>query len=105
ENDTSWLPGVIWRLDKIWKSLRDEVPWVKHLPSEYVFEHIRLTTQPFVELKKEHLLAFCEMIQADRTLLFSTDYPHWDFDNPLRALSGLPKATLDRVRAQTAIDL
>jgi uncharacterized protein len=106
EGGFAWLPDVMWRLDKDWEALRDEVPWVKRRPSEYVVDNVRLTTQPIVEPReREHLTAMLDMVCAERTLLFSSDYPHWDFDNPLRALNALPAALRDRVRAESALEL
>ena len=106
EGGFAWLPDVMWRLDKDWEALRDEVPWVKRRPSEYVVDKVRLTTQPIVEpRRREHLQAMLDMVCAERTLLFSSDYPHWDFDNPLRALSSLPAPLRDRVRVESALEL
>jgi predicted TIM-barrel fold metal-dependent hydrolase len=106
EGGFAWLPDVMWRLDKDWRSVRDEVPWVQRLPSEYVFDHIRFTTQPFPEPDDaEHLRALCEIVRADRTLVFSSDYPHWDFDSPLRALNALPDEWRERIRGETAREL
>jgi uncharacterized protein len=105
EVGVAWLLDVMWRMDKNWKGLRDEVPWVKRLPSEYMIEHFRFTTQPFLEPKKrEHLAQFIEMIDGDRILMFSTDYPHWDGDS-LSMLKTLPRAIRDRVAFQNAADL
>jgi predicted TIM-barrel fold metal-dependent hydrolase len=106
EGGFAWLPDVMWRLDKDWRSVRDEVPWVKRLPCEYILDHVRFTTQPFPEpADPEHLRAICEIVQAERTLLFSSDYPHWDFDNPLRALAALPDGPRQRIAGQTAREL
>ena len=106
EGGFAWLPDVMWRLDKDWRSVRDEVPWVKRLPSEYILDHVRFTTQPFPEPDDpEHLRAICEIVQAERTLLFSSDYPHWDFDNPLRALAELPEGSRQRIAGETAREL
>lgn len=106
EGGFAWLVDVLWRLDRNWKFLRDEVPWLTRSPSEYVVEHVRFTTQPFVEPDRvEHLHALCEMIHAERTLLFSSDYPHWDFDNPRRALAALPEALHERVFGENAREL
>jgi len=106
EGGFAWLPDVLWRLDKNWKALRAEVPWLTRLPSETAMEHVRLTTQPFVEPEdSRHVLALCEMIQAERTLLFSSDYPHWDFDNPRRALAVLPEPMRSRILGQNAAEL
>jgi uncharacterized protein len=106
EGGFAWLPDVLWRLDKNWKALRAEVPWLTRLPSETAMDHVRLTTQPFVEPEdSRHVLALCEMIQAERTLLFSSDYPHWDFDNPRRALAVLPEPMRSRILGQNAAEL
>jgi uncharacterized protein len=82
ESGVCWLPGLVWRLDNDYRGLRMEVPWVKRLPSEYVREHVRLTTQPLERPDSlRDLRAMLELIGPEM-LLFATDYPHWDFDNP-----------------------
>jgi predicted TIM-barrel fold metal-dependent hydrolase len=105
ETGFAWALDVLWRLDRNWKSLRDEIPWVRRLPSEYAFDHVRFTTQPFVETKREYIEFVCEALHAERTLLFSSDYPHWDFDDPKRALRLLPDAIRQNVFADSAIEL
>jgi uncharacterized protein len=77
------LPALLWRLDADYKALRKETPWLKRLPSEYAREHIRLTTQPLEQPKeKRHLWAALEAMHGREVLLFASDYPHWDFDDP-----------------------
>ena len=86
EGGFGWLPSLAWRLDKHWQRLRSEVPHVKRPPSEYLKEHLWITTQPFEEPKDEaQVLDIMGWIGWDR-LLFATDYPHWDFDDPARVL-------------------
>jgi predicted TIM-barrel fold metal-dependent hydrolase len=86
EGGFAWLPSLMWRLNKNWKGLRREVPWVQRLPSETIREHIRLTTQPMEEPEDpKHFLALLEMLGSDDLLMFATDYPHWDFDAPDQA--------------------
>jgi predicted TIM-barrel fold metal-dependent hydrolase len=105
EGGIAWLPDVLWRLDKNVKGLRDEVPWIRRLPSEYVFDHVRFTTQPLPEpRRRSHLHTLCDITQAGRTLMFSSDFPHWDFDDPAHALRALPPEILPQVRSGTAIE-
>jgi predicted TIM-barrel fold metal-dependent hydrolase len=106
EGGFAWAVDLLWRLDKNWKGLRDEIPWVKRRPSEYVAEHVRFTTQPFPEPDDPtQMRAVCEIIAADRTLLFSSDYPHWDFDDPYRALHALTPELRRRICVDTAREL
>ena len=46
----------------------------------------------------------CEIAQAERTLMFSSDYPHWDFDDPRHALTALPKEIRQRVKVDNAVE-
>jgi predicted TIM-barrel fold metal-dependent hydrolase len=86
EGGFAWLPSLSWRLDKTYKTLRDEVPHLKQLPSEYIRQNIWVTTQPIEEPENpDDLLSTCEWIGWDR-IMFSTDYPHWDQDDPRYAL-------------------
>ena len=105
EGGLAWVPDVMWRLDKNVKGLRDEVPWMKRLPSEYLVDHVRFTTQPMPEpRRRSHLHTLLEIVRAERTLMFSSDYPHWDFDDPRHVLTTLPAEIRDRVKAQNAIE-
>ncbi|WP_193611722.1 amidohydrolase family protein [Nocardioides lijunqiniae] len=105
EGGLGWIPDVMWRLDKNVKGLRDEVPWVRRLPSEYLVDHVRFTTQPMPEPKRRsHLHTLLEIAHAERTLMFSSDYPHWDFDDPRHVLKTLPEAMRQRVASENAIE-
>src|SRR6185437_1119814 len=93
EGGFAWVPPLAWRLDSAWRKLGGEVPDLKRAPSEYFAEHIWLTTQPMEEPQRPEqfvqILEHAPWLQ-DR-LMFSTDYPHWDFDAPNEAL---PKVKL-----------
>lgn len=92
----AWMPPLMWRLDANYKALRKETPWVKRLPSEYARDHIRLTTQPLEQPpNKDHLRQLLEMMDGEHTLMYASDYPHWDFDAPTEI--GIPKEWHERV--------
>lgn len=102
----SWAAALMWRMDKAWRGLRVEVPWVKRPPSDYVADHIRFTTEPIDEPPVSgQLQEMLAMIRADRTLMFSTDYPHWDNDTPSFVLSRIPREYRARVAYQNAREL
>jgi predicted TIM-barrel fold metal-dependent hydrolase len=101
----SWLPSLMWKLDSKWKEFRADTPWVKRPPSEYILESVRFSTQPLDEPRdRRHLEQVFEMVEADRTLMFSTDYPHWDVDYPERALSLIPADVRSRVCWENAVE-
>lgn len=87
EGGFAWLPPLMWRLDRAWRRLKEEVPDLKRLPSEYIRQHFWFTTQPVEEPHDpadfQRLLADINM---DDRIMFSTDYPHWDFDAPDQAI-------------------
>ncbi len=86
ESGFAWVPSLAWRLDKLHRRLKQETPQLSRRPSEYIRDQVWLTTQPMEEPEpREHLLDTIEWIGWDR-LLFATDYPHWDYDDPQHAL-------------------
>jgi predicted TIM-barrel fold metal-dependent hydrolase len=92
-------------MDADWKSLRSQTPWVKRLPSQYLSDHIRFSSQPMEESDRtEQLLQIIDWMDGGRTLMFSTDYPHWDFDNPRQAFPSLPEPLQRRIFVENALD-
>lgn len=107
EGGFAWLPSLAWRLDQHWHRFRDEVPLLRKPPSEYIREHIWVTTQPIEEPRrpKDLLTVFEHMGGVDR-IMFSTDYPHWDFDDPVGAFQiRLSREQRDRIYTENAREL
>ncbi|MCY4144738.1 MAG: amidohydrolase family protein [Gammaproteobacteria bacterium] len=101
----AWMPWYLWRMDSDWKALRYQVPWVKKPPSEYVKEHVRVNTQPIDEPENERdLEQIIEWMHGDQTLLFGSDYPHFDFDDPRKTLTRLPDKLRRRIFGESAIE-
>lgn len=104
EGGLAWLPPLMWRLDRSWKQLRSEVPHLERLPSEVIREHFWFTTQPIEEPEKpEYFGQFIEQLDMNDHLLFSSDYPHWDFDAPDTAIPhSLPRPVREAIMAGNA---
>jgi predicted TIM-barrel fold metal-dependent hydrolase len=86
EGGLAWAAALGWRLDAQWKKLKQELPHLKRAPSEYIRTNVWFTTQPIEEPEPRTQLAeVFDWIGWDR-ILFATDYPHWDYDDPAQAL-------------------
>jgi predicted TIM-barrel fold metal-dependent hydrolase len=78
----AWAAPLAWRLDAQWKRMRDEVPHLKHPPSHYMRTNLWFSSQQADEPERpEDLRDVLDWMGWDR-LLFATDYPHWDMDDP-----------------------
>ena len=105
ESGFTWLPSYIWRADKTWRGVRMEVPWVNRAPSEFLHENVRLTIQPTdAPPDPKQLTRICEQIGSDRMLLFSTDYPHWQFDGDEAIPQGLPASMMQNILVDNALE-
>jgi predicted TIM-barrel fold metal-dependent hydrolase len=83
ECGVSWVAPMLWRLDADYRALRKETPWLKMLPSEYFRRNVRFTTQPLEQPATgvKHLWNTLEAMHGQETLMFASDYPHWDYDD------------------------
>jgi predicted TIM-barrel fold metal-dependent hydrolase len=89
---TAWLPSTQWRLDMEYREHREEVPWLTRLPSDYIRERVRFTTQPVEEPHNQRdFITLMSLVAGDELLIFSSDYPHHDFDSPERILRSFPE--------------
>ena len=104
EGGFTWMPSLMWRIDKEWKGLRHNIPWVRRPPSDYMREHIRLTTAPLdAPPTQDELAQIIEQMDSDKMLMFGSDYPHWHADEPTAILhSGLGESTVRKICIENA---
>jgi predicted TIM-barrel fold metal-dependent hydrolase len=102
-----WYRPLLTRLACHWNRTSEEVPSLKRGPLEYVADHVRFTSQPVEEAEDPRdVVRLLELADAARVLMFSSDYPHYDFDNPRRALPAhLDQHTKARIMAENAREL
>ncbi len=97
ESGFTWLPAHLWRLTKYWRGLRMEIPWVDRSPAEIVRSNVRLTIQPVDAPEGDALNRLIDHMQSDELLLFSTDFPHWQFDGAEALPDGLDATLVRRI--------
>jgi predicted TIM-barrel fold metal-dependent hydrolase len=91
ESGVTWLPAFLWRFAKFWRGIRTEVPWVDRSPAEIVRDHFRLTIQPLDGPDApEEVERIVEHLRSDDILLYSSDFPHWQFDGDAVMPPGIP---------------
>mgnify|MGYP003636426456 CR=1 FL=1 len=106
EHDFFWVSGLLWHMDGDWKGLRDYTPWVKRLPSEYFREHIRIGSQPMPNTPTpDDLRTLLNWTHADEVMVFASDYPHWDWDEPSAFLSGYDEVYRRKIMVDNAREL
>ncbi len=105
ESGVTWLPACMWRMDKTWRGVRAEVPWLARRPSEIIREHVRLTLQPFdAPPKPDQIETLLAGIGSNDMLLYSSDYPHWHYDGNDAIPSELPAGLLQRIMVDNPLD-
>jgi predicted TIM-barrel fold metal-dependent hydrolase len=74
-------------MDQTYKMMGDELLELQRKPSEYFRDNFWFTTQPFEEPDDPNeLIQAIEMMGMTDHIMFASDYPHFDFDSPDRAL-------------------
>lgn len=105
ESGVSWLPSLMWRLDKNWKGLRREIPWVNRPPSEVIRDHVRFSTQPLdIPARADAVTRLLEQIGTVDLLLYASDYPHWHSGDSRDSLTYLSSAEREKVCRINALE-
>lgn len=103
----AWIPGYLWRLDYFYKNDDQEVPWLRHLPSEYFQEHFRVSTYSIEEPDEPARLR--QVLEAtpgfERLLVYTSGYPNSDSRGPDEIAALLPVEWHDGVFRGNASEL
>lgn len=82
ESGLAWIPFLMQRLDDEYMMRSSEAPSLTKKPSEYMREFY-YTSQPMEFTgNMDALRVTFDMMDAPNQLMYSSDYPHWDFDLP-----------------------
>ena len=81
ESGVAWVPFLMQRLDHEYMLRPSEAPLLKKKPSDYMRD-MYYSTQPMEIQDYEAMECTFRMMNAETQLLYSSDYPHWDFDLP-----------------------
>ena len=106
EAGISWVPFLCNRLDKEYLERRREVPFLTERPSHYV-KRMYVATQPIEEPERlRDIVTLMELYEGERTTMYASDWPHHDFDHPMK-LNQVPFTETQRRRVfgENALDL
>ena len=88
ESGLAWVPFLMQKLDHEYMLRPSEAPLLKKKPSDYMRD-MYYSSQPMEIQDMGALECTFRMINAETQLMYSSDYPHWDFDLP-STISDLP---------------
>jgi predicted TIM-barrel fold metal-dependent hydrolase len=82
ESGIGWYPYFMRRFDHDYMGAKWDAPMLEKLPSEYLKDQFYLTSQPVEGADDpQYLNQVIRLFQGEDKLMFSSDYPHFDFDN------------------------
>ena len=106
EGGVSWVPYVMWRLDKEFAETPTAAPLLERPPSTYIKE-MYFCTQPVEEPERPRdLVTMIDLFDGRDHVIFASDWPHHDFDHPQKVLSTpFPTEVKRKIMGETALGL
>ena len=103
EGGVSWVPFVMWRMDKEYAEIPTGAPFLERPPSDYIKE-MYYCTQPIEEPERARdLVTMIDLFDGRDKVIFASDWPHHDFDHPRKVLNMPFDAQLKRnIMGETA---
>jgi predicted TIM-barrel fold metal-dependent hydrolase len=106
EAGCTWVPYMLNRMDEEWEKRQSEAPLLKKKPSEYMVSgNWFYATEP-----EESTLPYVMERIGEETVLFASDYPHWDGSFPymsstLKGRKDITDNQKDKIMRSNAIRL
>ena len=106
EGGFSWVPFVMWRMDKEYHELRHNAPLLEEPPSHYIRDFY-YCTQPIEEPERlQDLVTLLDMFGGADRVVFASDWPHHDFDHPDHVMRmPFPAETKRKIMGANALQL
>jgi len=83
ESGLTWVPHLMWHLNQEYERKQDELTVLSRSPEQYIRDQFYFASQPLGEPETvEQLRDFIDVIGTE-SIMFASDYPHWDFDHPM----------------------
>jgi predicted TIM-barrel fold metal-dependent hydrolase len=110
EAGIGWIPYFMQRFDHEYSAKREDAPILTKPPSEYLRDQFYFTSQPVEGTDNpQYVASMVELMGGADTLLFSSDYPHLDFDHSDELLSLLrskfSNEDIERIYGRTAMEV
>ncbi len=96
EAGLGWVPYLTRRLDNEYREKREDAPMLERLPSDYIDEACYFTSQPLEGADDPDYISAIVSLLGPDNLLFSSDYPHLDFDHSDALFTALRGAFPDK---------
>lgn len=92
------LGPMMWRLDKDYRAMRVDMPWMTRLPSEYLAEHVRFVAHRMDGPDDPRIAEeWRGMVDTADLLIYGSNYPGWDFLPPGLVAPDAPPAVRERI--------
>lgn len=107
EQGLSWIPWMEGRLDKTYERRKHDLPHLSKKPSEYLREQFYFGTQPMEDpAGPGNIQTLFELINAEERLVYSSDFPHFDYDYPsILTIPDLPQGILSQIFGGNALEV
>lgn len=90
ESGLGWIPYFMHRYDHEYSGERSDAPLLEKTPSEYIDDQFYFTSQPIEGLNDpQYLNSTIRQFKGEQNLMYSSDFPHFDFDQSDSFLSVL----------------
>lgn len=100
----AWLPSLLWRMDDEYRRARYGRTVLARLPSDYVRQHVRLTTRTVqLPADRAELVTLLSLVEAEHLLLYASGDP--DDDVPNAFVEAIPSGWRPSVLRENALRL
>jgi uncharacterized protein len=102
----AWIAPWLWKMNYWYKMTQAAYPWIDRLPSEYLVDHIRVSTHSLEKPPQPERLAQALRVIADidHVLLYASGYPDASWESAAEIAQRLPAEWHGRVFHTNAME-